>query len=266
MLSAAKKKIKKKFYSLIDSHIMTQVQKQLAVHLLYSADEANKKSQNKKVVYTCLTGNYDNLPLHQYLEPTYDYVCFTDNPSLLSHKCYGEWEIRPLAFSELSNQLNNRYHKTHPHILFPEYEESIYLDANISIKSDLLFREIEEKGGSLVIPIHYKNDCIYQEAVDVEKAQRDSTANIKNMLSILKADGFPAHYGLNENNVIYRKHHDKKIIEIMEQWWHFIKDVTKRDQLSLSYVLWKNGIAIDDIAIPNVRIDRENFLFFSHTK
>lgn len=36
------------------------------------------------VVYTCITGAYDGLIVHKFVNPAYDYVCFTDNEKLLS--------------------------------------------------------------------------------------------------------------------------------------------------------------------------------------
>jgi len=107
---------------------------------------ANKNNQNKKVVYTCLTGNYDTLPLHSYLAYDWDYVCFTDSEELLKAKQFGAWRIRPIAFSKLDNARNNRWHKTHPHVILPDYDESIYIDANIAIKDGWIFNLTERKG------------------------------------------------------------------------------------------------------------------------
>lgn len=117
-----------------------------------------EKKQNKKVVYTCLTGSYDSLPLHSYLDFDWDYICFTDSPDLLKTKYFGAWQIRPLAFNKLDNTKNARWHKTHPHILFDEYAESIWIDANIAIKNDWIFDLIEKKKvtNKLLVPIHYE--------------------------------------------------------------------------------------------------------------
>lgn len=38
------------------------------------------------VVYTCITGAYDGLIVHKFVNPAYDYVCFTDNEKLLSEQ------------------------------------------------------------------------------------------------------------------------------------------------------------------------------------
>lgn len=216
-------------------------------------DYLNNKNNNTKVVYTCLTGNYDKLKLQEYLDYSYDYVCFTDNINLLKLKNFGAWTIKPLFYCELDNHYNNRWHKTHPHILFPEYESSIYIDSNIIFLNDSIYKQLEDKHTSICIPKHYRNDCIYDEikyAVSLNKITKDEC---KLLIDYLEKQSFPKHYGLNENNVIYRKHNDPKIVKLMEEWWTFIKEYCKRDQLSLSYVLWKNGISPSDISINNVR-------------
>lgn len=265
MLNIVKEKIQSRINAYFYYHFMPHVQKLVIQNSRYECDNT-KGCKKNKVVYTCLTGNYDTLPLHEYIDTMYDYMCFTDNPNLLRCGWYGAWQIKPLVFAELNNQLNNRWHKTHPHVLFPDYDESIYIDSNVCILTNYLFEVISQRQESLIIPKHYKNDCIYAEVVDVKKYRLADAESIQKMMAILHENNFPKHYGLNENNIIYRKHNDKKIVKVMEEWWHFIKDITKRDQLSLAYVLWKNGISPDDIAIPNARTDDKNFFIYGHKK
>lgn len=224
---------------------------QKAVWMNFNNIRENVK--RSKVIYTCLTGDYDNLPTHEYINNEYDYVCFTDNKNLLSLENYGAWKIKPLVFDELDNVRNNRWHKTHPHILFPEYEWSVYVDSNISIKSDWLFTEIEGKKSNIIIPIHFERNCIFSELDAVLEAGKENFENVQKMRDFLEKESFPREYGLNENNVIYRKHNNIDIIQIMEEWWGFISNYTKRDQLSLSYVLWKHNIRPIDISIHNLR-------------
>ena len=56
-----------------------------------------------------------------------------------------------------------------------------------------------------------------------------------------KNDDFPREFGLSENNIIFRKHNIDLIIEMMNTWWYELNNETKRDQLSLGYILWKNN-------------------------
>lgn len=43
-----------------------------------------KPKKVRSVVYTCLTGGYDSLKEHRYIDNDWDYVCFTDNKELLA--------------------------------------------------------------------------------------------------------------------------------------------------------------------------------------
>ena len=126
---------------------------------------ASAPDEHKKVVYTCLTGNYDTLPLHSYLDFDWDYICFTDSTELLKAKQFGAWQIRPLVFDKLDNTKNARWHKTHPHVLFSDYDESIWIDANIAIKSSWIFELVEKrkKTDKILIPIHYERDSIFSD-------------------------------------------------------------------------------------------------------
>lgn len=91
-----------------------------------------KHGKAKRVIYTCITGKYDTLKTMKYIDKDWDYICFTDNASI---KPDGVWEIKPLQFSELDNSRNNRWHKLNPHLILSDYENSIYIDGNIRIKT-----------------------------------------------------------------------------------------------------------------------------------
>ncbi len=216
------------------------------------------------VVYTCIMGNYDNLVMHDYTNPIWKYVCFTNNKKLLKQKTYGKWEIQSARFKKLDNTKNARWHKTHPHILFPDCEKSLWIDANGNILSNYIFNKITETYSDLLIPLHFSRDDIYEECEEVIKCKKDSKRNCNRIKTFLQNNNMPRHYGLNETNVIYRRHNQPLIKKIMNEWWSFILNYSKRDQLSCSYVLWKNGIKIEDISIPNARFNEGNFIFINH--
>ena len=75
----------------------------------------------------------------------------------------------------------------------------------------------------------------------------------------------PQNYGLAETNILYRNH-SQNIINLMEEWWEMIKNYSKRDQLSFTYILWKNGITLENKRIMNSKTDYKNFLVFKHVK
>ena len=60
----------------------------------------------------------------------------------------------------------------------------------------------------------------------------------------------PHNYGLLETCVIARKHNLDICKKVMNDWWNEFMHTPRRDQLSLTYVLYKNGITVDEVAFP----------------
>lgn len=232
--------------------------------LTYSLPILNLNNSFKIVLYTCITGKYDQLIQPSFHNADVKYICFTDNEDWIAKKQLGVWEIRNLYFNELDNILNNRWHKTHPHILFPEYTESIYIDGNIDIKDNYLFELIQKrKDSEILIPNHFSRYDIFQEVKICQRYGKITKQQGKMIVNFMKEKKYPKKYGLNENNLIYRKHHNEKVIQLMEKWWVMIRDFVPRDQLSLSYLLFEMQITPKSISIPNLRTLSEHFdLYF----
>lgn len=220
----------------------------------------------KKVVYTAISGNCDIIPvIHDYVREGWQYVCFTDNKTLLRLGSIGHWKIIPLVYSRLDSTKNARWHKTHPFELFPDAEETLWVDANINILTPYIFELVENADKDLLVPKHYCRKSVYQELKAVKALSRESSDNINIIEKFFLSEGMPDNFGLNETNIIFRKH-TPAITKLMQEWWFMIEHYSKRDQLSFSYVLWKNSVDINSISIPNARIDGLNFKIFTHNK
>ena len=229
--------------------------------------EAQSKRQAKKVVYTCITNRYDDLSeiaCFHYTDFDWDYVCFTDDEELIAQQRFGIWDIRPLVFTDLDVIRNARRHKILAHCFFPEYEESLYLDANVNILTPWLFEEIQRRQKDFLIPTHFALDCLYKEYEHVLQFGMIDPVLGEEQIEKYRHEGFPANYGLNETNILYRRHNDPAVIELMDDWAKEIIHFTQRDQLSLSYVMWKHHRKIADYSLPNARVDEKNFCVFEH--
>ena len=77
--------------------------------------------------------------------------------------------------------------------------------------------------------------------------KKESYENIFRLYSLYEKEHFPQHYGLTENNVIFREHNNKDVIKVMEDWAYMVENYSKRDQLSLMYVCWKNNFRISPL-------------------
>ncbi len=194
--------------------------------------------KNKFVVYTALFGNYDDLidPKENY--EGCDFICFTDQKHLTSDV----WEIRLIEECEMPANMMNRKYKILPHLFLSEYEWSMYADANIKILNNPF--ELANKylaKHDFAMPKHFARDCIYEESkecVILGKSKYDET---RKQMDTYEKEGFPKNFGLGENNILFRKHNSEKVMKMMNDWWEELNTHTKRDQLSLAYVLWKSG-------------------------
>lgn len=226
----------------------------------------NKLKNINKVIYSCMSGGYDEIVTDFYPKPDYDYVLFTDSKDLLKKKHYLWWEIRPLAFNKSDSVRNARWHKTHPHLLFPNYAYSVWIDSNIQISGPAIYNLIEKHikaKHKIAIALHPKRDCIYDEANMCIISGKDNPALINKQMEVLKADKYPEHNGLYETNVLLRNHGDSKIKELCDKWWDFIENYSRRDQLSFNYLLWKLNIKHYPIDKKSLRT-RSDFKMIVH--
>ncbi len=222
----------------------------------------------KMVIYTCLTGGYDALIFHDYLNPECDYICFTDDENMIAQGVIGQWKIMPLRFSEMNNSKNNRWHKMHPHLLFPNYQTSLYIDANVNFKTEKVFEYISKLPLEcyIAVPRHASRDCIYDEAKFVMENNIDTPESVLPLLEKYHEEGFPEHFGMGENNVIFRKHNDTACIKLMNDWWKIFNDYSKRDQLTLFYLFWKENIDFAFFAPSSFKKDHKNFRIYKHKR
>lgn len=199
-------------------------------------------------VYSCITGNYDSL-----IEPFFsiegiDYIMFTDNSKLKSEK----WQIRTIP-DEISNwndkTLINRYIKMHPDVVGTDYDYALYIDGNICVVSNIrnMINAIPPSFG-FALHQHISRDCVYDEVKSCKYTKKGRVEKLEKQVTRYRKEGLPAHYGLLEATVILTDLHNSFALDIQEKWWQeYIVSESLRDQISLPYVLWKNGITPSDI-------------------
>lgn len=183
-------------------------------------------------------------------------------------KQVGMWTMRSIQEMNVDPTRLNRFYKINPHIVLNEYEESLYIDANINIITSLVFDIIKKRREKekLLLPIHFVDKCAYDHGAWIIHSHIDITENVRSFMKIMENNKFPHNYGMTENNIIYRKHQDPQIINMMEEWWKYVLKYCKRDQLSWSYILWKNNISVESISFYYARINTKDFKIIEHKK
>ena len=198
--------------------------------------------ENVKIaVYTCIVGHYDDLIEPFYVEPCVDYYVFTD----MDCPKTSVWKkIDITQFEDYANltpsQLNRKI-KMMPFAYLPDYDYSIYIDGNVEIVSSVSPLIAEMGPHSFGVHYHRSRDCIYDEKERVLYLKKTDKEITKKQIKAYKKESFPHHYGLYENSILIRKHHDAETCHLMETWWKEYLKYPTRDQLSLPYVIWKTG-------------------------
>lgn len=192
------------------------------------------KMPNKKVIYTCITGNYDSLMAQPQIDG-YDYICFTD-----SAKPNEPWQVMPMpeCVKGLTPVKQQRWVKLHAHELLKKYEYSIWIDANVSVLKDP--SSLIDEAYSVQIPAHPARNCIYDEKAACLRIKKDKEEIMEPQMQRYRAEGYPKNNGLVQSNIMFRKHNEEDCIRLMETWWAEIEKGSHRDQLSFNYALWKN--------------------------
>lgn len=196
----------------------------------------------RKVIYTSIVGGYDSLRQPEVVDPSFDYVCFSDDFKELK---VGVWEIRPITCDLTDPTRRSRYAKILPHRVFPEYEISLWMDANITVVDKAFYDAVESKiaSGTVIAQVpHPYRQCVYEEIAQCYKDTRIGLLVAMRQLRHLESEGFPRQFGLFENNLILRRHNDPSVVKVSEGWWNEYMSFSTRDQLSLMPVYWKEGI------------------------
>lgn len=211
-----------------------------------------KISPNSRVaIYTCIVDGYDDLRQPLVRDPKCDYFFLgferPENAGVyqwvdITDKLPGSLDIKD------STRIN-RYCKMHPHIFFPQYEYSIYVDGLIQIQTEIahLIRNIGDIGiASYGMP---SAGDTYEHASSLchRNGKGEGKERIRKQMQRYAKEGFPRYFGLTENGVMVREHNNKSCIQIMETWWEEVLNNSRRDQLSFMYAVWKNGFTAQDL-------------------
>lgn len=216
---------------------------------------------NKKVIFTYITGDYDKLIEPEVITPGWDYVCFSDNPKLKSRN----WDVRPLHTHDQdiecpkrrANAIVMKYYE----YISDHYDICIIIDGNIKISKNLdtLLSDFEfdRENIDLMIGQHPTRDCVYDEAKEIVKLQKDDANNIIKHVKILQREGYPYKNGLCETCVFIISRKSKKCIGLFSEWYDtYMSLPSKRDQMTFDYTMWKNKEK--KLVCPNITVYERN--------
>lgn len=220
-------------------------------------------------VYTCIVGDYDYLLTPKVIPDGVRFYCFTDKPR---RKVAG-WQMLPLVqpSSVTDPVLINRYHKFFPYKVLPSVDYSLYVDGSIHIVGDVTtwVKKFTSKEIGMVCLQHPVRRTVFDEVERCEEAGLFSQEDVRlaqQQLADYCEEGMPAMQRLSENTVLLRAHDHPDLETAMELWWQQLNIYTKRDQLSLPYVIWKTGFVTDMVNVVNLRTPNPYFVWNAHRR
>lgn len=199
--------------------------------------------KNKICVYTCITGDYDEVKEFPKLkERNIDYYLFTNNKKIVSDF----WQVVYIENQDLDNIRLARKIKVLGHPVLEKYDITVWLDgASYPRKkiSEFIDKYCDLKKYSLIGFKHRERDCIYEEALECVKVRKDKKEIIEKQMKRYHSFNYPEHNGLIESTVMVRKNHDQVLMDTMKLWFDEIYHFSCRDQLSFNYVAFQTHLS-----------------------
>ena len=243
------KKIRSLIIYILTGYIIKRYRNRNKINELNNFKETSKKYENTKlVIYTVVSGKYDIINEPIFCDENIDYYVFTDQ-NVSKTSVWKKISFTDINIEHLSPLEQAWYVKTHPHKFFKDYDCSMFIDGNIKLTCDVkpLFYSLLDSGKNMAVHRHQCRDCVYEEGIVVITSGRVKFNDVYKQIKYYKKEKFPKHFGLFETNVLIRNHNNPLCIQVMEDWWKQIKKFSKRDQLSFTYVLWKQKLTSNDV-------------------
>jgi O-antigen biosynthesis protein len=221
-------------------------------------------SRNGRIaVYTAITGSYDCLKIPTEIDPACDYICFTDGDISWQNV----WQRREMPWRHADATRMCRHVKLHPHEYFKDYEWSLWLDGNLQLACSPQALLPPGDDWDLAVWRHPYRDCIYAEGAQCIVDEKDDATVICAQMQRYRDAGYPANAGLAESCVLARRHHAPPMLELAGLWWREMERGSRRDQLSLDFVMRGRNLRIAYLGEPgsNVREDRR-LRYFLHNQ
>lgn len=212
-----------------------------------AAAPANYFANKRIAVYTAIFGPVDEIHEPLTLADNCDYFIFTDQ-ALPADSSWQSIYFRAGDYDLAEDPvLKSRFVKMFPDKFFPGYDFTLYLDGKFQLRTDPteLIQTMDPLG--LKMFHHPLRACVYDEIQACLRQHKGNPAELMAYRQFLQQQGMPHQYGLLEGAVILRETGNSRCQAIMNQWWEHFRQKVRRDQLSLPFILWQNGITIEQV-------------------
>jgi len=188
------------------------------------------------IVYTANFGNKDKIYQESFVKENIEYVYFTDRKVECNDR---NVIVEPSRYADPVKAA--KWYKLHPHVLFPG-KTTFWLDANYGVSKKKNIFELLSQFNHIMLELHAKQP--YDEVTACIAANKVAELDkFKVQVEHYKKEGLPLIAGYYRGGILLRKP-TELITRFNQLWWDEIERWQMRDQISLSYVLWKHKIPV----------------------
>ena len=210
------------------------------------------------VIYTSLIGQNEGINIQPFFKGSnFKRICFTDDKNIQSD----DWEINYInGILPRDNARSQRNLKIRPHIMFPDYKYSLYLDNTIQLKVSIeefityivSNSYLKNQNSFVCIPFHSFREKLIDEFNICAEDNLDDQAKF---LEQMKDYIFTNEKIFNErpfwNAILLRSHNDINVINFSETWFAHVNRYTRRDQLSILHSAEQTDFKLSGFEIDN---------------
>jgi len=150
--------------------------------------------------------------------------------------------------------------------LYTDCEASLWMDGSVHVLDDRFVRLVRERLSQheLVLWDHpEERDCFLQEANHCHDWPKYREGPLLQQAAHYLSEGMPEHFGLWATGSIARLHTDR-MQRLGDAWLAEMERWTIQDQVSLPYLLWREGIAPGTFGLD--QLDNDMVVIMAHAQ
>jgi len=191
---------------------------------------------------TYIVGGYDTLKDPAVVTPGWDYLCFSDDG--LGSDIWRPMQLdgRPLGVS-CPKRRSSLIKILHHQFVDASYDVCITVDGSLLVNCDLdaFLKEFWGDDAVFAVAEHPRRSCLYAEAEAVVEMGLDDSEVVQAQVRNYASAGFPRDYGLFGTRMMVKNNRSKRLRAMCERWAEEYQTGSRRDQLSLTYALWRDA-------------------------
>lgn len=206
--------------------------------------------ERSRVVYTALMGSYEKVVERAAADTSVlPHLCFTDNPSLES----ATWTVILVEPRFAGDSIRSaRFLKTEGHPLLDQYDESMWVDNRVQllITPDELFDKFLATA-DVSLPLHSRTESVAKEFRAVLHSRLDDPWRLREQF-LAYQEAMPEVLSAQPywTAIILRKRNER-VDRVFALWMDHIARYSRRDQLSVNFILGASGLVIRPIVVNN---------------